>query len=149
MAYLTMGLNSGTHDRTGVTPAYAHFGREFNHPLKLVWNLQGDYNEEETKERVQKILENIKRARRKVKDRYDSARTPSTYEVGDKVAYRRYIQSNKAKKVASKLTQMWKGPYTVLEKLNEVNIRIQLDENPDEIRIVHVAQVKRYHCRDK
>lgn len=148
LAYLNMALNSGVHDSTGVTPAYAHLGREFNHPLRMNWNLGEEITNEETANRVRKILENLKIARRKARDRYNQNRVPATYRVGDKVLYRRYIPSNKVKKVAHKLTPLWKGPYTVIEVINPVNIRIQLDTNPNEIRIVHVAQVKVYHARD-
>lgn len=149
LAYLSIAFNSAQSEATGVTPAYAFTGREFSHPLQLLWNLDDEDVPQgvQTEERVRKIAEQLKRTHQKTKAQYDRNRRASPYSVGDKVMYKRFVPSNKAKKISNKLTQIWRGPFTIIQVVNEVNIKIQLDSDPEQVRVVHVSQVKKYYER--
>lgn len=147
LPYLCMGLNSGVHESTGVTPAHAFLGRDLNHSLKLQWNLDDDLPAETANERVKKIIDNLRAAHQKTRDRYNKNRKPSPHCAGDFVVYRRFVPSNKANKVSSKLSQTWNGPFKILKVLNPVNIKIQSVSDPSVVKVVHVAQVKKYYER--
>lgn len=147
LPFLCLGLNSGVHESTGVTPAYAFLGREINHSLKLQWNLDDDLPVETAQERVAKIIENLKAAHSKTRERYNENRKPSRYCAGDLVVYRRFVPSNKMNKVSNKLSQPWSGPFKVIKILNPVNIKIQLLSDSKVVKVVHVAQVKKYFER--
>lgn len=147
LPYLCMGLNSAIHESTGVTPAQAFLGRDLNHPLKLQWNLDDELPPETANEKVRKIVENLRASNQKSRERYNKNRKPSPFRPGDLVVYRKYVPSNKANKISNKLSQTWKGPYKILKVLNPVNIKIQLVSDPTVVRVVHVAQVKKYYYR--
>lgn len=148
--FLMIGINSAHHESIGMTPAMALMGRELNNPLQLAWNLVEKVTTTPTQsieDRVSEILKNLKSAQNRMKKAYDKNRRPSPYKIGDQVLYRVYIPSDKAKKISNKLSQGWKGPWTIFEVLNDVNVRIKLNENPKIVRVVHVAQLKRFYDR--
>lgn len=149
LPYLMMAFNSAPHDSTGVSPAFAFLGRELNHPLKLKWNLDSEEGQpaDQVEDRVRNIVTQLKLAHKKTKERYNRNRKPSPYIVGQKVLYKRFTPSNKAKKISNKLTEIYRGPFTIVEVLSPVNVRIVLDSDPNFSKVVHVCQLKPYYTR--
>lgn len=146
--YLMIGINSAHHESIGMTPAMALMGRELNNPLQLAWNLvEGADPPINTEDRIKEIVKKLNSAQQKMKAHYDKTRHPSPFKVGDLVLYKVYIPSDKAKGVSNKLSQGWKGPWTIVEVLNGVNVKIKLVENEKEVKVVHVAQLKRFYSR--
>lgn len=150
LPYLQVGFNSAVHESHGKSPSYVLMGRELNHPLKLLWNLGDEEFEPSTdaEERIRHIARELKATHAKTKVRYDRGRQPSPFVVNSKVMYRRTVLSNKAKKISSKLSQNWTGPWVVLEVLSPVNVKIKRESDPCQQRVVHVAQLKKYYTRE-
>lgn len=128
-------------------PCIRLLGRELNHSLKMQWDLDTDCQPELAEDRVKRIIEKVRVTHHKSRERYNRNRKPSPYCEGDQVLYRNYIPSNKANKISHKLTQTWKGPYTIVKVLSPVNIKIQLVADPSVNKVVHVSQVKKYYSR--
>ena len=76
--------------------------------------------------------------REQKKDHYDKTKTERSLEEGDKVLCR-------IPGFASKLEDVWEGPYTVLEKLGEVNCKVARDEGKRKrLKAVHIKNVKNF-----
>lgn len=147
LAYLTMAFNSATHEGHQRTPSSIFLGRELNHPLKLLWNIENENTEETMEEKIKSITKELHKTHQKTKARYDKNRKPSPFVIDDLVLYKQFVQSNKAKKINHKLTHVWRGPYVVIEIPSEVNVKIQLVSDPSQTRVAHVSQIKKYYQR--
>jgi len=149
LPYFQMALNSAVHESTNQTPASVFLGRELNHPLMLKWDLLAENSDPsvDAESRLRSVIENLKKAHDKTKERYDRNRVEAKFNIGDKVLYRKFVQSNKAKGVSHKLTHTWVGPFSIVDIVGPVNVRIREDSNPSHIRVVHVAQIKQYYSR--
>lgn len=149
LAYLTLAFNSAPHESHKRTPSSVFLGRELNHPLTLLWNLdsEGEITNETAEDKVRAITRELRATHQKTKAQYDKNRKPSPYQVNDLVLYRKFVHSNKAKQISHKLTQIWQGPFVVTEVMNPVNVKIQLVSDPSTNKVVHVAQLKRYYAR--
>lgn len=146
LTYLQIAFNSAKHEVTNESPAFVFLGRELKHPLQLFWNIDADLekHQPDAEERLRKVIVNLRKAHERTKRRYDTNRLPSSLKEGDKVLYRKFVLSNKAKKVTNKLSQGWCGPFTITQVLNDVNVKIVEDGDPGHERIVHVAQLKKF-----
>jgi len=150
LAYLQMAFNSAIHDSIERSPSSVFLGRELNHPLQIKWDLLAEESDpgEDTEQRLRQVVECLKKAHAKSKQRYDRNRVPSNFNIGDKVLYKKFVQSDKAKGISNKLTHGWVGPFSVVDIIGPVNVRIQEINNQNHIRVVHVAQLKKYYSRD-
>lgn len=150
LAYLCIAFNSAPHDSHKRTPSSVFLGRELNHPLKLIWSLEteNENSNETVEQRLREVVKELRLAHAKSKERYDKNRKPSPFKLNDKVLYRIFIQSSKAKNITNKLSPIWKGPFLITEIINPVNVKIQSVENPNFTKVVHVAQLKRFYERE-
>ena len=83
------------------------FVRSLNHSLKTVYS---------------HVRGSIKTAHQCNKARYDQLATITAFTIGDQVwLYNPAVKTGRTKKLAS----LWRGPYTIIDKLSPVNYRIQ------------------------
>lgn len=149
LPYLSLAFNSAPHEAHKRTPSFVFLGKELIHPLTLHWNLDNvkDKPGESADETVKNIARELKATHLKTKSRYHQNRKPSPFSVKDLVLYRRFIQTNKAKQITNKLTQIWRGPFAITDVITPVNVKIQLLSNPDYSKIVYISQLKMYYER--
>lgn len=97
------------------------------------------------RERLAKIHEIVRSVRNeaaaKMKQYYDQTATLAPFKPGDKV----FLYQPQGKPGQSpKLTSPWRGPYTVLNIINDCNARIRKDTHPYSLSIVHIDRLISY-----
>ena len=142
LKYVTFAINSTVNQTTGFTPFELTFGRLPNIPSQIEnspnlthqdlirkWRKKHEENIRKAKERIQVELE-------KTKKRLDEGitRTHPLYKPGNLVKILNDTKQNK-------LEQSWKGPYEVIDYLDNNNLRIR---NKDKILRVHIDQCMPY-----
>ena len=85
------------------------------------------------------VRQHIFTAHRQNKDRYDKQRPFSPFQVGDQVwLFTPVVKPGTTKK----FTSQWRGPYTVLDRINKVNYRIKLVGLSVKPQVVHNNRLK-------
>ncbi|GFS47182.1 retrovirus-related Pol polyprotein from transposon 412 [Trichonephila clavipes] len=123
---------SAVHEITSYSPSQMLFGRDLRLPADLLFSRPPDapLAPEEYIEKLQARMEEmhhlarerIGMASEKMKARYDAKATGHGFHEGDKV----WLWNPKRRKgLSPKLQTNWEGPYTVLNRLNDVVVRIQ------------------------
>ncbi|RXN37684.1 Retrovirus-related Pol poly from [Labeo rohita] len=87
-------------------------------------------------------MECCKRAQKRQLRNYNKNRRDSTYKEKDRVWMRNYPQSSAQHHFTAKLAQKWKGPYRILKQVGPVNYRISLESTGEDVRTVHVCNLK-------
>jgi hypothetical protein len=84
--------------------------------------------------------ENIEVHQQKYKVHYDKRAKEPNYKVGDKV----WVYQPKVNKGQSrKLAHLWHGPYLIIDKCNEVNVKLKRVEDNKRLSVpVHVNRLK-------
>jgi transposase InsO family protein len=148
---LSIAFNSAWHESTGMTPAKLFLGREMMHPLEVKWELF-DLDLQKDREDVQRYweeaLRNLKKARDRVAQRYNSTRSRADFKIGDLVLVRLHPLSSKLQQHSAKLENKWSVPLTIAKFLSGVTVQLA---NPDTgviVRKAHVSQIKRYFNGD-
>lgn len=72
----------------------------------------------------------------------DKRRRDVTYKEKDRVWMRTFPQSSAQHHFTAKLAQKWKGPYRVVKQVGPLNYRIALESTGEDVRIVHVCNLK-------
>ena len=87
------------------------------------------------------VREGIKKSHQRNKARYDQHTANMHFSIGDQVWL--YVPAVKAG-TTKKLASLWRGPYTVVDKLSALNYHIQLLGVPNKTLVVHHNRLK--HC---
>ena len=151
--YVIAAYNSSTQASTLFSPYELFFGRQ---PRLILDNMinkpgpkyrgAGDYKAEVTEKIYlthQLAYKNSEKAREAQKDYYDKKAKYRQFTVGDLV-YKSNDgeKSRKLRKGESrKFLLPWKGPYEIVQKLSEVNVKIKNLEN-GHVEIIHVNRLK-------
>jgi hypothetical protein len=99
----------------------------------------------ETKEKVQRIIHNLKEAQAWQKNSADKQRQPLVFQVNDHV----YLKVSPMKgvnrfRVKGKLAPRYIGPFLILERYRPVAYRLQLLETLSAVNnVFHVSQLKK------
>ena len=148
LPYVLLSYRSTVHESTGCTPNLLFLNRECNLPADIFFDPPP---ETETVPCPMKYVEWMKQAGRKThqfvrerlkgslirqKRNYDKQAAVKTFAAGDLV-YREYLPQAREHKFA----HPWKGPYKVLEKIGDVNYKIQPVSGGSSV-IVHVDHLK-------
>ena len=150
---LMFAYRTTIHESTGYTPFHITFGRSpvlpvdimIGAPVKqrnvtplpqfvkdLHSSLKGVYCQ---------VRKGIQESHQRNKTRYDQHISYTHFSIGDQVwLYVPAVKTGTTKKLAS----LWRGPYTVTDKLSAVNYRIQLLGVPGKTLVVHHNRLK--HC---
>ncbi|XP_041424995.1 uncharacterized protein LOC121395491 [Xenopus laevis] len=140
---------------TGFSPFELLYGRRVRGPLDLVreaWEGKLDTPEVSVVEYVIKFREkmealtglahnNVTQAQAYQKQWYDRHARERVYEAGQKVWVLVPMRQNK-------LQAAWEGPYTILERANDVNYVIALDEDGKRKKVYHVNMIKAHYERE-
>ena len=132
---LLLSYRSAVHEATGFTPSMLMYGRELSLPVDLMY---GQPNEEYVGQsqyvsNLQSRLDAVHNFARhavqlqqsRTKKRYDLRADKALFGQGDLVWM---ANSQRRKGVSPKLTNLWEGPYVILNRRNDVLYRIQ--KNP-------------------
>ena len=153
---LMMAYRSSVHDTTKCTPCSMMLGREIRLPIDLAIgipetkqsNCETDYAYELEKQLIR--IHNIARKHIQIcsdgmKSYYDRNKHFSELCVGDAVWFYNPIRKQG---LTTKLQRSWKGPYIIIEKLNNVLYKIQ--EGPkSKSKVVHYDKLKPYLGENK
>ena len=153
---LMLAYRASIHETTGVSPAMMMFGRELTLPVDMTLGrpIREDRlcATEHAYQLEEKLLEIHDFARKhlnisseSMKRRYDVKIHKVPYQVNDAVWY--YYPKRKVG-FNVKLQRPWKGPYRVVERLNDVLFRIQSGPKAKPI-VVHHDKLKPYLGEDK
>ena len=140
-------------ESTGLSPNMLMLGREANLPLDLIFKssvceeddppLYGDYveNLRETLYRAHEMArKHLQHSADYHKCRYDAHTFLNQYEPGDNVLY---LHEERKEGECSKLQPLYHGPYLVLQRLNDLTYRIQMDAC-GKMKIVHHNKLRPY-----
>ncbi|GFW30040.1 retrovirus-related Pol polyprotein from transposon 412 [Trichonephila clavipes] len=132
LPFFLLVYRSAGHETTSYSPSQMLFGRDLRLLADLLFSQPPDalLSPEEYVEKLQARMEEmhhlarerIGMASEKMKTRYDARATGHDFHEGDKV----WLWNPKRRKgLSPKLQTNWKGPCTVLKRLNDVVVRIQ------------------------
>ena len=138
------------HESTGMTPNLMMLGREvrlpvevmLEHPLQEV-TTYGDHVSEirNTMRRAHEVARvHLKKAAKRQKDTYDVKKCFNRYAAGDVVWY---ATARGQLQTAPKLRRYYEGPYVIVEKVNDLLYRIQLNSRGGS-QLVHHNKLKPY-----
>ena len=143
-----LAYRTAVHECTGYTPFMVTFGWSPNLPIDVILGKPlsetkniPDYVKQTRASMRMAILEVRQRNREahwKQKKVSDKRVVEETLHVGDRVwLFVPAVKSGTTKKLSS----LWRGPYTILDKLSAVNYRIQLTGG-DQKQVVHKNRLK-------
>lgn len=131
------------------------FGRQVTLPIELVFGSPTtnidlpDCSEEyafQLQNRIEKIhqfaRENLQLSSDNMKRRYNKQSNILQLEHGDLVWL---FNPKRSKGLCPKLQSKWEGPYSIVQKLNDVIFKIQKNKN-SKPKIVHHDRLKPYTC---
>jgi hypothetical protein len=157
LPYLLMAYRSSIHASTGQTPFKMIFGREIRLPHAAVIPIpvmeQEEPDSEDYIQDLQQILREtheearnaLKTSAKRQKTNYDHRTSLRKMESGQPVWLFNPIRK---KGVCSKLTSSWKGPFLILERIDDVCYRIQTGAKKIPT-IIHVDRLKPYEGPEK
>jgi len=144
------------HESTGFTPFLVNYGRSAMLPVDVMLgrastSLEGGKGLPEYVEQVgqslkqvyDKLRHSIEEAHKANKARYDKRESGCNFTVGDLVWL--YVPAVKTG-CTKKLSCLWRGPYTIVDKTSAVNYRIQLVGSA-KTTIVHRNRLKTCYGR--
>ena len=146
-------VRSPVHEATRETPAKLMLGRELTLPVDLFYGATADrphfdaipeyvQDLEATMAKIHEFARtNIKTLSNRAKARYDLKASERLFNPGDAV----WLYNPQRKKaVCPKLTCPWKGPYVVIDRINDVVYRIRQGPR-SKPSVVHKDRLKPYH----
>jgi len=142
---IVFAYNTCPSSRLKVSPFYLLHGMEANQPIdnKIIPtsdNFKINDSLRKLQEIRKEIPEIIKKEQEKQKLDYDKTHRTITFEPGQQVLVKFHFQEpNKTKKLAHK----YRGPFKVVEKISDVNYKIELILNGKQTTdIIHVQRLK-------
>ena len=142
-------LNSAVQETSGVTPAELHLGRPLKGPMDRVLqssNVSPDCPAFDAVQHHHTLLARVEASKTKAKQRqlrnYDKHRRDVCFPPQSRVWVRSHHLSKASKKFTAKLASRWKGPYRVVQQLGPVNYLVCLEDTGEDVRTVHVVDLK-------
>lgn len=145
------------HEATGYTPFHVNFGRSPTLPVDVMLGTTetrkdipipkfvSDLNRS-LAQVYSTVRQSIDVAHQRNKTRYDQHSVYTHFTIGDQVwLYVPAVKTGTTKKLAS----LWRGPYTVIDRINSVNYKIQLLGVHSKTLIVHHNRLKHCFCTPK
>ncbi|XP_035233306.1 uncharacterized protein LOC118205124 [Stegodyphus dumicola] len=145
-----LAYRSAVHESTSYSPSQMLSGRDLRLPSDLLFGPPDVHSSpEEYVQDLQARLETVQRFARerinistdRMKKRYDARATEHQFQENDKVWL---WNPSRCKGVSPKLQSHWEGPYTVLNRLNDVVIRIRKSPN-SKPKVVHYDRLAPYY----
>ena len=138
---------------TGFAPFELLYGRQVRGPLQILKELWTGSEESEIRTTYQYVLDlqerleqtcrvvrqNLMSAQQQQKHHYDKSSKQRTFEKGQKVLLLLPTDNNK-------LLLQWKGPFDVIEKVRDMDYKIQIGRK---VKTFHANLLKRYYEREQ
>ena len=149
LPYVMMAFRTSVHESTGYTPQFLVFGEEIKLPIDIQYPSPEQPNKTDVHQFVQQKRVDMQRAhevarlhRQAAQLRrnalYNSKLHGPRYKPGDNVWLHSSVISTG---LSPKLSPPWKGPYTIVQCLNDVTYKIKNTVNQKET-IVHYDRLK-------
>ena len=153
---VTSAYRASVHESTGFTPNLLFFGREVNLPIHFLVGLPAQARPEfrsytdyvqHLNDKFCQIYELVRKhlktnAKRQKRD-YDSRIVFHSYSLGD-IVY--LLDSSKVIGKSPKLKrEVWKGPFVVVRKINDILYQIK-GHPKTKCKIVHHDRIRRFKC---
>lgn len=148
LPFVLLSYRSTVHESTGCTPNLLFLNRECNLPIDFFFDPPPETNSDpcpieyvewmkQAGRRTHKFVrEKLKGALIRQKRNYDKTACLKSFQVGNLV-YREYLPQAREHKFA----HPWKGPYKILEKIGDVNYKIEPVAGGASV-VVHVDHLK-------
>ena len=146
---VSMAINSSVHESTGYSPFFLAHGTDMQLPIDLacpiptVQYATADEFVDQLLRRLDNAYDLAQRTMRRQilrsKKRYDAAARTIRFLTGDQVYYLKAVPSANDHR---KFFAPWLGPFTVVEVLGDVNVKIRHNEQGWE-RVVHIDRLSR------
>ena len=150
-----MAYRSSKHESTKYPPFFMMFGRDVKLPIDVMFG-RAPGQPQETVEYTRGLKDSLEAAHNKArthlqaaqkrqKDYYDRRVAGTSFRVGDRVL----LSTTAVKRgLSPKLHNQWQGPYVVLDKVSEVNYRVQLATGQGRKQVVHFNRLRPFnHAR--
>lgn len=150
--FLLFAIRDSVCESTGFSPFELVYGHEVRGPLKLVKErFLAEAVEDKVLDYVSEFKERLRSAcavarshlqsaQRKMKDRFDRKAVTRSFEVGDKVLVLLPVRGDP-------LQAHFSSPYTIKEKLSDVNYVVNTPDRRKSTRLCHINMLKRYYER--
>ena len=148
LGVVIMAYRSSVQTTTGFTPHYLLFGREMRVPVDIMYGpppfesptrLQAITDLRDTLLVVyNNVRHNVSEAQRPQKDYYDRFNRGERFKPQQKVWL---FTPPTAKDQPGKFYKPWSGPWTIVNRLSDVNYRIK-DESSTKSKVVHFNRFK-------
>lgn len=146
---LRFALNTAVQESIGMSPAELHLGRKLHSPVdKLLHGrdllpFDSSYDVVHQLSQLQrKAKENCKKAQTRQLRNYNKSRRDVLFQEKDRVWVRNFPQSSAQRSFSAKLAPKWKGPYRIIQQLGPLNYRVALESSGEDVRNVHVCNLK-------
>ena len=153
---MLMAYRATPQSSTGYTPAYLLFGRELCLPQDVAYGLPSADAARDEPSYVQTLRQKLAHAHSCVRKKlasvhkhqarlHDAGAVPVRFAPGDLVWL---LVPAVPVGTAPKLSKLWRGPFTVRDRLSDVVYRIHTTSGSREcFQVVHVNRLKRCHVR--
>ena len=153
---LMMAYRSSVHSTLGVSPSEMMLGRQIRLPIDLalgipetrtsICNSEYAYQLEKQLVSIHDVArKHIQLASNRMKRYYDRDVNFTEYNVADAVWFHNPVRKPG---VSLKFQRPWKGPYVVIEKINDILYKIQLSPQAKP-KVVHYDRLKKYLGENK
>ena len=139
---------------TGYSPFHLLYGRQVRGPLSLIRdNFLNQDTRQEISSNLLKIMSNMtkwmghanvnkRKCQEKMEKHYNKNAQDREYKVGEQVLV--FLPEG-----AGKLDSKWQGPYTVTQKIGEVNYQIYMPDKRKTHRTLHANLIKKFYTRQQ
>ena len=149
LPYVMMALRTSVHESTGYTPQFLVFGEEINLPIDFQYPSPEQPNKTDVHQFVQQKRIDMQRAHEAARLHLQAAQLRRNALYNSKLHGPRYKPDDNvwlhssviSKGLSPKLSSPWKGPYTIVQCLNDVTYKIKNTANQKET-IVHYDRLK-------
>lgn len=136
-----MKLNSVEHESTKAIP-YKLMGKEnvLDDALKRFQSFVDENTNVQLKQAIDNFVKAGERRRKRLFQKDPNAK--AKWSVGTTVFIKNHFLSKKQHKFSSKLAQLYKGPFTIIENFHNNCYRIRNNHNPEDVRVANINQLK-------
>ncbi|CAC5393704.1 unnamed protein product [Mytilus coruscus] len=149
--FVLFAYRTSLHESIQETPFFLIHGRDPVLPVEaamcpptITYTSSDDYKSEmvtRLQEAFTLAKDNLQAAQRKQKEQYDLKSDVINYAIGDKI----WVFNPSTKPgLSTKLLHNWHGPYVIIDKLSDVNYKIQMCDSKKSEQTVHVNRIKQF-----
>lgn len=149
--FVLFAYRTSLHESIQETPFFLMHGRDPVLPVEAVmcpptitYTSSDDYKSEmvtRLQEAFTLAKDNLQAAQRKQKEQYDLKSDVINYAIGEKI----WVFNPSTKPgLSTKLLHNWHGPYIIIDKLSDVNYKIQMCDSKKSEQTVHVNRIKHF-----